>query len=93
MITDIPSENRPRIEFPCRYPVKVMGDACEGFQQDVLAIFQRHAPGVAEEHVSARPSAKGNYIALTVIIEATGVEQLEILFADLKRLDTVKLVL
>ena len=98
MTTDKPNtpaaeQQAPKISFPCRYPVKVMGEAVDGFEQQVLAIFQRHAPATAEEHMVARPSAKGNYKALTVTMEATGLEQLESLFADLKTLPAVKLVL
>ncbi|MDO8909582.1 MAG: DUF493 domain-containing protein [Pseudohongiella sp.] len=85
--------NAPRIEFPCRYPVKVMGEAHEHFHIEVLAVFRQHASDVKDEHVTARPSAKGNFVALTIEIEATGVEQLENLFADLKKLAAVKLVL
>jgi uncharacterized protein len=83
----------PRIEFPCQYPVKVMGEAHASFHTEVLAVFQRHAPGVTDEHMSIRPSAKGNYVALTIVIHATGKEQLDVLFTDLKRLSAVKLVL
>jgi len=90
---NVTTDNPPRIEFPCRYPVKVMGDATAEFRGQVLEIFQRHAPGVSEEHVTARPSTKGNYLALTVVIDATGLKQLENLFADLKTLAAVKLVL
>lgn len=86
-------QEAPRITFPCRYPVKVMGEAVVGFEQQVLEIFQVHAPDTHESHMVARPSAKGNYIALTITMEATGLEQLESLFADLKTLPAVKLVL
>tara|TARA_R100001039_G_scaffold34616_1_gene28995 strand:- start:130 stop:342 length:213 start_codon:yes stop_codon:yes gene_type:complete len=70
-----------------------MGEAVDGFELQVLAIFQRHAPDTCDEHMVARPSAKGNYMALTITMEATGLEQLELLFADLKTLPAVKLVL
>ncbi len=98
MTTDKPDkpaaeQEAPKISFPCRYPVKVMGEAVDGFEQQVLEIFQRHAPGTSEEHMVARPSAKGNYKALTVTMQATGLAQLESLFADLKTLPAVKLVL
>lgn len=90
---NLTTNNPPRIDFPCSYPVKVMGNASADFQRQVLEIFRRHAPSVSHEHVTARPSAKGNYMALTIVIEASGVAQLESLFADLKTLDSVKLVL
>lgn len=91
--TPAAEQEAPKITFPCRYPVKVMGEAVEDFEPQVLEVFRRHAPGVSEEHVVARPSAKGNYIALTITMEATGLEQLEQLFADLKSLPAVRLVL
>ena len=83
----------PKIEFPCAYPVKIMGLATEVFMADVVAVCQRHAPEVGDEHVKTRPSAKGNYIAITVVIQATGLEQLQNLFADLKATPSVKMVL
>ncbi|ALO46807.1 HP0495 family protein [Pseudohongiella spirulinae] len=86
-------QQAPKIEFPCRYPIKVMGHAIDGFEQAVIDTVRRHAPEVQEQDVSSRPSAKGNYLSVTIVIEATGQEQLEILFADLKRLTAVKLVL
>ncbi|MEX0738505.1 MAG: DUF493 domain-containing protein [Pseudohongiella sp.] len=86
-------QKAPKIAFPCRYPVKVMGDAGDDFEQQVLAVFQRHAPGTMATDLVARPSAKGNFLALTITIEATGIGQLEALFADLKTLPAVKLVL
>jgi len=83
----------PKIEFPCAYPIKVMGIASEDFQQDILALVQRHAPEVSEKHVKVRPSNKGNYLAITVTIEATGIDQLSVLFEDLKAHTSVKMVL
>lgn len=83
----------PRIEFPCQYPIKVVGDVGDQFKADVLAIFQRHAPATREQHIVERPSSQGRFVALTVEIEATGLAQLEALFADLKNLPAVKLVL
>lgn len=83
----------PKIEFPCAYPIKVMGLASIDFQQDILALVQRHAPEVGAEHVKVRPSNNGNYLAITVTIEATGIEQLTVLFEDLKSHSSVKLVL
>lgn len=92
-ITRDNTPNAPRIEFPCRYPVKVMGEAHASFYAEVRAVFERHAPGVGDEHISVRPSTQGNYVAITVVIVATGKQQLETLFADLKTLAAVKLVL
>jgi putative lipoic acid-binding regulatory protein len=83
----------PTIEFPCQYPIKVMGEAVDDFRVDVVEIFRRHAPEVSDDQVTVRESAKGNYLSITVVIQATGEAQLTALFADLKAVDSVKLVL
>lgn len=33
----------PKIEFPCAYPIKVLGYACEEFREHVLTVMARHA--------------------------------------------------
>jgi len=91
-IKDIDQEP-PKIEFPCAYPIKVIGFASSTFQAEVLDIIHRYASPVADEQVTERPSAKGNYVSITVIIEATGEDQLKKLFDDLMEQDSVKLVL
>ncbi len=83
----------PQIEFPCRYPVKVMGHADAGLKGEVVSVFQRHAPEVDERQVTVRRSRHGNYLAITVVMRATGERQLRALFADLKAMDAVKMVL
>lgn len=82
-----------RIEFPCQYPVKVMGVAGAGLELDVVPVCQRHAPEVDAEQVTIRESREGNYLSITVIIRATGENQLRALFEDLKAMDSVKMVL
>lgn len=83
----------PKIVFPCTYPIKIMGLATPGFEDDVIAVVRRHAPGVAAGDVSVRPSSNGNYLALTIVIEATGTEQLAAMFEQLKATASVKMVL
>lgn len=83
----------PKIDFPCAYPIKVMGLASPQFEQEVLALMQKHAPEVGDEHMRVRPSNNGNYLALTITIEATGIEQLSLIFEDLRTHTSVKLVL
>jgi uncharacterized protein len=83
----------PKIEFPCPYPIKVMGLSSDFFVAEVVRVCRCHAPETADEKVSVRPSSQGNYTAVTVVIEASGIAQLESLFADLKTIDGIKMVL
>jgi len=84
---------RPSIEFPCEYPIKVIGDADPFFVEQVLRIMVRHDASLGYDKVSERSSRKGNYAALTVRFRATGERQLKQVFEDLKRCQLVRMVL
>jgi putative lipoic acid-binding regulatory protein len=83
----------PAIEFPCDYPIKIVGDNHADFQSAVVEVTRRHAPEVTEERVSVRASRRGNYASVTIVIRATGEPQLKRLHEDLKRHPAVRLVL
>ncbi len=83
----------PKIEFPCDYPIKVMGDAGEALQSLVIEVMERHAPGFDQSAVTIRDSSKGTFQSITVTITATGLVQLQAIFDDLKGSELVKMVL
>ena len=84
----------PKIEFPCeRYPIKVIGDAGEGFADLVVEVIRRHAPGLDSSTLRVRDSRNGRYLAVQVLITATGVEQLQAIHVDLKATGRVHMVL
>ncbi len=86
-------QEAPKIEFPCDYPIKVIGVATEEFEALVLAVFERHAGSIAAHKIKRQPSSKGNYVSVTVTIEAKGEQQLSEIFVDLKAIASVKMVL
>ncbi len=87
------SGEAPKIEFPCDYPIKILGDNHVSFTDRVVEVVRRHAPELPDEKVSCRESRNGNYISVTVVIRAQGEEQLKRLHAELKADQWVRLVL
>lgn len=83
----------PKIEFPCRYAVKVMGIANDEFRAHVRAVFDQHAAGFSDADVAIRPSAGNKYEAHTYTIMATGEPQLMTIFEALKANANVRMVL
>ena len=83
----------PRIEFPCSYPIKVIGKATAGYEQEVIAVVEKHAGKIAADLIQIHPSKQRNYLSINVTIMATGEEQLRGLFLDLKSIESVKMVL
>lgn len=71
------------IEYPCEFPIKVMGKTQAGFAQSILALVKRHAPDFDETTVGMRPSREGKYLSLTFTIRATSREQLDAIYMEL----------
>ena len=85
MSPDQNPSNESTIEFPCRFPIKALGRSGSGFEELVVQIITRHAnlwvgDGRA---VSTNDSRKGNYVAVTVAVEATSQDQLDAIYQDL----------
>ncbi len=86
-------EQPPRIEFPCDYPIKVVGDAAPDFRELVIDIVSSHAPEMDPTAVTERQSRNGRFTSLTMTIVATGEPQLRDIFEALKNTGRVHMVL
>jgi len=82
-----------KIEFPCQYPIKVMGEAAPDFKMFVYDTIREHANELEHQHVTIRESRTGKFHAVTVTIEATGTDQLTAIFESLKASGRIKMVL
>ncbi|MFN3165003.1 MAG: YbeD family protein, partial [Pseudohongiellaceae bacterium] len=68
-------QEAPRIEFPCLYPIKIIGKAEQQFQERVVAVVERHTGKIDADLIKVQNSRKNNYLSVTVTIAATGEEQ------------------
>ena len=71
------------MEFPCQFPIKVMGLAEENFDLLVVEIVRRHAPDLSEGAVKSRHSSAGKYISITVTVTAQSRQQLDNIYLEL----------
>lgn len=81
-MSDVMSEET-LLEFPCQFAIKAMGKTDHELDLLVIEIVRRHVDEVNEDAVTTRPSKDGNYIAITVFIEATSKRQLDAIYQDL----------
>lgn len=88
-----PDPNETLLDFPCAFPIKIMGLAEEALAQTVLSIVQHHAPDFDGATMEMRASSKGKYISLTCTINATSRPQLDALYRELSGHPLVKVVL
>ena len=80
-------------EFPCEFPIKVMGKATDEFEFEVTQIIRKHVTDLGESAIKRRESAQSNYAALTVTITATSREQLDAIYIDLTASEHVLMAL
>jgi uncharacterized protein len=81
------------LEFPCDFPLKVMGAAQDSFAQTIAEVVLKHAPDFDAAKMEMRPSKAGNYLSLTCTIRATSQVQLDALYRELSGHPMVKVVL
>ena len=71
------------IEYPCDFPIKIMGRTEPGFAQAIVELVTRHAPELDSRSVEMRLSKKNRYLSITCTIRATSREQLDRLYQEL----------
>ena len=89
---DIPPE-QSLIEYPSKFPIKVMGLNADGFVHAITSIAGRFDPAFDAATVELRPSKGDRYLGVTVTVTATSREQLDELYRTLSTHPMVKMVL
>lgn len=88
----ISQPNPSLIDFPCHFPIKVMGAKHEHFATEILHAIQKYAPQTTLEHITIRPSSNGNYIGATVTVYVENQTQLDNIYQVLTSHAMVKVV-
>ncbi len=73
----------PLLEYPCEFPIKIMGHTRAGFAQAMLEVISRHAPDFNGATLEMKSSKHGKYLSLTCVINATSRAQLDALYQEL----------
>ena len=84
---------QPLLQFPCDYPIKVVGRTSDSFRARIDAILRTHVPDLDHSRTTERPSANGNFLAITYAVVAVSAAQVEALVIDLKTAPDVLMVI
>lgn len=90
------SDQSPRdtaLEFPCEFPIKIMGRDEPAFHDAAREIIERHAPEVDDDAYRSALSSKANFVSLTVTINATSQQQLDDIYEELSAHDEILVAL
>jgi putative lipoic acid-binding regulatory protein len=91
--SEIVSERDELFDFPCKFPVKAMGRESGEFEQLVTGLVLQHAELHTDGGISVVPSGAGNFLSVTVVIEAVSREQLDRIYQDLTDCEQVLMAL
>lgn len=86
-------ERKAILEFPCRFPIKIMGRDHAVFHEVARAIVTRHAGDIHDDAIRQSASRKGNFISVTITIEAISQQQLDSIYRDLSAHEEVLVAL
>lgn len=81
------------IDYPCLFPIKVMGAKVEGFVHAISTIARTLDPSFDASSIELRESKGGKYLGLTIHINATSRAQLDEVYRTLSTHPLVKVVL
>lgn len=79
----------PGLEFPCNYPIKVMGPNDDRFEQRVIDTVSAHQDRMFVELIRRRQSSNKTYRSITIPVDVTSREHLEQIYQALSELDEV----
>ena len=84
------SDEGTLLEFPCDLPIKVFGRNEESFRTAALAIVREH---YAEFGLSEQESRGGNYLSLTITVNAQSRAQIDAVYRALTASESILMVL
>ena len=76
-------QDPPLIDYPCDFPIKILGHTRAGFAQAILEVIGRHAPDFDGATLEMKSSKHGKYLSVTCVVNATSRAQLDALYQEL----------
>ena len=81
------------LEFPCVFPIKIMGRNSPEFKQRALALVEKHTGEIAASAVQSAVSRNARFVSVTVVINAGSQQQLDDIYRDLSADEEVLMAL
>ncbi|MDZ7644772.1 MAG: DUF493 domain-containing protein [Woeseiaceae bacterium] len=87
------TDDAPAIEFPCEFPIKVMGHDRPAFHRAARELVERHAGPLPDGAIRSATSRNGRFVSLTLTIEAQSRRQLDAIYLELTRHEEILVAL
>jgi putative lipoic acid-binding regulatory protein len=81
------------LEFPCSFPIKMMGRNTAEFRDTVRVLVERHTGPMNDEAIQDAVSRNGNFVSVTITVVALSQQQLDDIYRDVSSHDDVLMAL
>lgn len=81
------------LEFPCDFPIKMMGRDTPRFHETARSLVEKHAGPLDDDAIRSAQSRNGRFVSITVTIRARSRAQLDDIYRDLTRHDDILMAL
>ncbi|MFC3907595.1 YbeD family protein [Legionella dresdenensis] len=81
------------MEFPCNFPIKIIGIKTDTFVEDISALVRKYFPDTLNEAITFKDSDAGNYTSITATVLAHDQLTLDALYGELTKYPGIKMVL
>ena len=81
------------LEFPCCYPLRIIGFMDKDLPSRVSSIIEQHAPSFISSSMEIRESRNSRFMSVRVSLQAQNASQVESICEDLLADRLVKLVI
>ncbi len=71
------------LDFPCDFPIKMMGREQPEFRDAAVALIERHTGKIRSDAIRTALSRNGNFLSVTIMIKAQSQQQLDDIYSDL----------
>ena len=86
-------ERKAILEFPCQFKITLMGRDHAVFRDAAREILEKHAGEISDDAARQPASRKGNFVSITITIEASSQLQLDNIYQDLTAHDEILVAL
>ncbi len=81
------------LDFPCNFPIKMMGREQPEFRDAAVALIERHTGKIRSDAIRTALSRNGNFLSITITIKAQNQQQLDDIYSDLSEHEEILVAL
>jgi len=81
------------LEFPCDFPIKIMGRESTDFRKLARALVEKHTGPIAEDAIQNALSRNGSFVSVTITVNAQSQQQLDDIYREITSHEDVLMAL